>query len=94
MIDLGDANWKTRLAALEEMMTWVESGLQEIDAEVVVRVLAKKGSGEKNFQVSSFSALHSHEVICSAGLSKSIRHLDRIGRAMSVIREVMCRALH
>jgi cytoskeleton-associated protein 5 len=51
--DLGDANWKTRLAALEEMTTWVESMVEELDAEVVVRALGKKGWGEKNFQVST-----------------------------------------
>ncbi|KAI0283127.1 ARM repeat-containing protein [Russula aff. rugulosa BPL654] len=51
--DLGDANWKTRLAALEEMTTWVEGIVEELDAEVVVRVLGKKGWGEKNFQVST-----------------------------------------
>ncbi|KAI9459480.1 armadillo-type protein [Lactarius psammicola] len=51
--DLGDANWKTRLAALEEMTTWVESVVEELDAEVVVRALGKKGWGEKNFQVSA-----------------------------------------
>jgi cytoskeleton-associated protein 5 len=51
--DLGDANWKTRLAALEEMTTWVEGIVEELDAEVVVRTLGKKGWGEKNFQVSA-----------------------------------------
>ncbi|KAH9001055.1 ARM repeat-containing protein [Lactarius akahatsu] len=51
--DLGDANWKTRLAALEEMTTWVESMVEELDAEVIVRALGKKGWGEKNFQVSA-----------------------------------------
>ncbi|TFY82674.1 hypothetical protein EWM64_g1342 [Hericium alpestre] len=51
--DFGDANWKTRLAALDEMTTWVEGAVQELDAEVVVRFMAKKGWSEKNFQVSS-----------------------------------------
>lgn len=51
--DLGDANWKTRLGALEEMTTWVEGIAEELDAEVVVRALGKKGWGEKNFQVSA-----------------------------------------
>ena len=51
--DLGDANWKTRLATLEDMATWVESVVEEVDAEVVVRALGKKGWGEKNFQVST-----------------------------------------
>jgi cytoskeleton-associated protein 5 len=50
--DLGDANWKTRLAALEEMTGWVDGIVEGLDAEVVVRVLAKKGWAEKNFQVS------------------------------------------
>jgi len=51
--DLGDANWKTRLSALEDMTTWVESLVEELDAEVIVRTLGKKGWGEKNFQVSA-----------------------------------------
>jgi cytoskeleton-associated protein 5 len=51
--DLGDANWKTRLAALEEMTIWFESVVEDLDAEVVVRALGKKGWGEKNFQVST-----------------------------------------
>jgi len=53
MADLADANWKTRLAALEEMTTWVDNMVEELDAEVVVRALGKKGWGEKNFQVSA-----------------------------------------
>ncbi|KAG6897806.1 hypothetical protein C0992_010882 [Termitomyces sp. T32_za158] len=51
MSDLGDANWKTRLAALEEMFTWVEGEVDALDAEVLVRALAKKCWAEKNFQV-------------------------------------------
>lgn len=51
MVDLGDANWKTRLAALEEMSGWLEKEVEALDAEVLVRALAKKGWGEKNFQV-------------------------------------------
>jgi cytoskeleton-associated protein 5 len=35
------------------MTTWVESMVEELDAEVVVRALGKKGWGEKNFQVST-----------------------------------------
>jgi cytoskeleton-associated protein 5 len=48
---LADANWKTRLAAFEEMDPWLDGAVEEIDAEVVVRALAKKGWSEKNFQV-------------------------------------------
>jgi cytoskeleton-associated protein 5 len=50
-LNLGDANWKTRLAALDEMSTWLESQIQSLDAEVLVRALAKRGWSEKNFQV-------------------------------------------
>jgi len=52
MSNFGDANWKTRLAALEEMAGWIEGEVQNLDAEVIVRALAKKGWNEKNFQVS------------------------------------------
>jgi len=57
LTDLGDANWKTRLAGLDEMSSWLEPLLETLDAEVVVRALAKKGWGEKNFQV-SFGMFH------------------------------------
>ena len=49
--DFGDGNWKIRLAALEEMTTWLEGEAENVDAEVIVRALAKKGWNEKNFQV-------------------------------------------
>jgi cytoskeleton-associated protein 5 len=51
MTDLGDANWKTRLAALEELTTWASENAGQADAEVVFRALMKKGGAEKNFQV-------------------------------------------
>lgn len=53
--DLGNSNWKTRLAALEEMTTWLEGVVEEVDSEVVVRFLGKKGWNEKNFQVITLS---------------------------------------
>ncbi|KAL4067594.1 microtubule associated protein [Scleroderma citrinum] len=53
MEGLGDSNWKTRLAACEEMVSWLESVIGEADAEVIVRAIAKKGWNEKNFQVSA-----------------------------------------
>ncbi|CAA7271728.1 unnamed protein product [Cyclocybe aegerita] len=53
LADLGDANWKTRLAALDETSAWLENEIQSLDAEVLVRALAKKGWSEKNFQVSA-----------------------------------------
>ncbi|KAI0831213.1 ARM repeat-containing protein [Trametes gibbosa] len=51
--ELGDSNWKVRLAALEDMTGWAEGAAEELDSEVVVRFLAKRGWNEKNFQVSS-----------------------------------------
>lgn len=57
---LSDSNWKTRLATLEEMHGWLDGSVADLDSEVVVRFLAKKGWSEKNFQVSidaSFPAL-------------------------------------
>ncbi|KAJ3744640.1 microtubule associated protein [Lentinula detonsa] len=53
LTDLGDANWKTRLAALDEMSAWLDNIIADVDSEVVVRSLAKKGWAEKNFQVST-----------------------------------------
>lgn len=51
MTDFSDANWKTRLAALDEISTWLEGVNYEVNAEVVIRAFAKKGWTEKNFQV-------------------------------------------
>ena len=50
--EFADANWKTRLAALDEMNTWLESVIADVDSEVLVRFIAKKGWNEKNFQAS------------------------------------------
>lgn len=49
--DLGNTNWKARLGAVEEMATWLEGVVEQVDSEVVVRFIAKKGWNEKNFQV-------------------------------------------
>jgi len=50
--DFGDANWKLRLAALDEMTAWLEGGIVDsVESELVVRFLAKKGWNDKNFQV-------------------------------------------
>ncbi|KAL8281038.1 hypothetical protein RQP46_006717 [Phenoliferia psychrophenolica] len=52
--ELGDANWKVRLAAIEALHSWL--GTDEsatVEAEVIVRFLSKKpGWKESNFQVS------------------------------------------
>jgi len=58
MADFGDANWKTRLAALDEMSAWLDDDVVDIDAEVVVRFMAKKGWSEKNFQVRAHHLVH------------------------------------
>ena len=63
---LADANWKTRLATLEEMTEWVQGAVSELDSEVVVRFLGKKGWGEKNFQVSIIvqPCVDSADIVC------------------------------
>ncbi|KNE90352.1 hypothetical protein PSTG_16223 [Puccinia striiformis f. sp. tritici PST-78] len=49
---VGNSVWKTRLAALEELLSWIPEQADEIEAEVVVRYLNKKpGPKESNFQV-------------------------------------------
>lgn len=48
-----DSNWKTRIAALDDMDAWLNDAIEGLDAEVLVRALAKKGWSEKNFQVSA-----------------------------------------
>jgi cytoskeleton-associated protein 5 len=48
---MADANWKARLAAAEELATWVEGAVEELEAELVVRFLGKKKWVESNHQV-------------------------------------------
>lgn len=75
---LADSNWKTRLATLEEMTGWVESSAGDLDSEVIVRFLAKKGWSEKNFQASIHLDLLISSIAdiihASAGFDKTIRH--------------------
>jgi cytoskeleton-associated protein 5 len=72
MTDLGDPNWKTRLAALEEMTNWVEGQIETVDAEVIIRALAKKGWAEKNFQVSIRPHQAAKCLICSLQVSSKL----------------------
>ncbi|KDQ20349.1 hypothetical protein BOTBODRAFT_153038 [Botryobasidium botryosum FD-172 SS1] len=52
--ELGDGNWKVRLASLEEFGTWLEGQVDKCECEVLFRFLGKKpGWNEKNFQVSA-----------------------------------------
>lgn len=57
--DLGDANWKVRLAALDEFSAWLDGGVAEsAECEVLFRSLSKRpGWNEKNFQVNELSLL-------------------------------------
>lgn len=88
MADFADANWKTRLAALEELTSWIEGEIETIDAEVVVRALAKKGWSEKNFQV-GFLKLP----FCCAefllGLHQVVRNSLSSSRKMSVVWQIL-----
>lgn len=50
--DLGNNNWKARLAAIEALQAWLESDGAATESELVVRTLSKKpGWKESNFQV-------------------------------------------
>jgi len=89
MADLGDANWKTRLAALEEMPTWLESQIDTLDAEVLVRALAKKGWSEKNFQVGSFANSWIYRLTYSLGFCQDIWHFNASRTTVSQLREVL-----
>jgi cytoskeleton-associated protein 5 len=72
MTDLADANWKTRLAAMEELTLWMEDEIDKLDAEVMVRALAKKGWGEKNFQVCSGISVMNQVLIFLPGFSQAL----------------------
>jgi len=47
------------------MGEWVNGVIKEVDAEVVVRLLAKKGWAEKNFQVSTSDKRLGNMQFCS-----------------------------
>lgn len=52
--DIGQSQWKVRLAAMESLHTHFESAIEpeDIEAEIVIRCLSKKpGWKEMNFQV-------------------------------------------
>lgn len=69
---LGDANWKMRLAACDDMTTWLEGLIEEVDGEVVVRAIAKKGWNEKNFQVCQSMALRLPLLTIYIGFSEAL----------------------
>ncbi|CAG8440367.1 2083_t:CDS:10, partial [Acaulospora morrowiae] len=64
--EMGDKNWKLRLAAIENLYnTLDEKDPSEIEAELVVRFLSKKpGWKESNFQVLS-KAFNIMELLCT-----------------------------
>lgn len=91
MEGLGDTNWKTRLAACEEMTVWLGGVVQDVDAEVVVRAIAKKGWNEKNFQV--YPAFALDLIICSTncpGFDQAVCHLEHACRSLSILWKVVC----
>jgi hypothetical protein len=95
--DLGDANWKIRLAALDEMTTWVEGEIGNAECEVIFRFLAKKpGWNEKNFQVCSYG-LKIYVIIFGVidffwqiGFSQSICHLLDTSRGVANLQQSLC----
>lgn len=87
--DLVDANWKVRLAALDEMTAWTDTNADVLDAEVIVRALAKKGWNEKNFQVlcKKFSANYS--LTFPPGVGKIVWHSCSISREVPFVWEIL-----
>lgn len=93
--DFADANWKTRLAALEDMTTWVESSAQDLDAEVVVRFLAKKGWSEKNFQVSLLGVFDGQEIFYTPllGFCQTLRYSRSARGTVSLLWAIVWRSI-
>lgn len=96
MTDFGDANWKTRLASLEELTTWVETEIETLDAEVLVRALAKKGWAEKNFQVcvDFVSGTGNNAGFVGSGIFQALWYLQHLVSAMSQLRKVLRSSLY
>ena len=66
---LADSAWKARLAAMEEMQTWLEGGeMARVDSELIVRVLSKRpGWKDSNFQVRTTpQAAADHQGLCES----------------------------
>lgn len=90
MTSLADANWKTRLAAMEEITEWIEGNVTELDAEVVIRALAKKGWSDKNFQVCAFDQKAESPIDQNlAGVQQALRCSLTIGGEVPVFRTVV-----
>lgn len=92
--ELGDSAWKVRLAALEEMTSWVEGSAEELDSEVVVRFLAKKTAKESNFQVRHELVRLEAVLIFVVGPRKSVWDLWNPRRALCLLRSSFCCDLH
>ena len=92
--DFGNTNWKARLAAVEEMMTWLENVIEHVDAEVVVRFIAKKGWNEKNFQASirrlPLFLSPADELI---GFHQNLRDVGYVIRTLQVFRKIIRRSV-
>ena len=78
---LDDSAWKIRLQTLEDMTGWIDGAVRDLDAEVVVRFLAKKGWSEKNFQVYAPS-LPLNWLSCLSGISEIVWHSRYTCRAV------------
>jgi hypothetical protein len=92
--DFGDANWKIRLAALEEATTWLEGLSYDVDAEVVVRAFAQKGWNEKNFQVSCVPLPWIVSLISAPiGFGEIVHNSVSARREDTIVWEVLCCSL-
>jgi len=92
--DFIDSNWKTRLAALEEMASWVEQEVEHLDAEIIVRFVAKKGWTEKNFQARPNPVLSFITLIHFLGVIEDIRDFHYHGSAEFDVWTIMLCSLY
>ena len=74
----------------EEMIPWLESNIESVDSEVVVRFIAKKGWNDKNFQVSTILLLYLGVTLTPIlGIVQTIQPTRHVGRAMPFLWEVI-----
>lgn len=74
--ELSSSNWKARLAAMEELQTWLDSGgLNTVEAELICRMFVKRpGWKESNFQVTLVPSLrHCLPLVSEATGTRSLR---------------------
>lgn len=87
--DLGDGAWKVRLAAVEELTTWLDGVVDTVDAEVVVRMIAKKCWNDKNFQVRHGVVLFEVESHVFEGVKQAVWCAEHAVKELPKLRKVL-----